>query len=120
MTSGWSQNPQNKVLQGTEHWEFVVAATVTPVGMSCEETVLRYFMREDDNPPQVTCYRSGLCSSVETCVIMWENDKATRANVVPVPYSSGVSERVCDYNLWGACEYSQFNFLPNGKIMIVK
>ena len=101
-----AQNPQHKVLQGTEHWEFVVAATGTPDGVSCEETVLRYFMKEDDNPPQVSCDGSGLCSSVETCVITCENAKAAGANIVPVPYSAGVSERVCGDNLWGACEYS--------------
>ena len=45
VTSGWSQNPQNKVIQGTEHWEFVVAANRITGGMSCEETVLHCFMR---------------------------------------------------------------------------
>ena len=97
MTSGWSQNPQNKVLQGTGHWELFVAATGIPGGVSCEEIVLNYFMREDGNPTQVTCNRSVLCFSVETCVMTCENAKAARANVVHVSYLVGVIERVC----WG-------------------
>ena len=80
-------------------------ATGIPGGISGEETVLHYFMREDDNPTQVTFDGSGLCSSVDTCVITCENAKAAGDNVVPVPYSSVVSERVCGDNLWGACEY---------------
>ena len=78
------KNTQNKVLQVTEHWEFVVAATSTPGGMSCEDTVLNYFMREDYNPPQLTLDGSGLFFSVDTCVITCENAKAARANVVPL------------------------------------
>ena len=120
MTLGWSQNPQNKVLQGTEHWEFVVAATDIPGVISCEETVLHYCMREDDNPPQVTCNGSGLCLSVDTCVITCKNTKASWVNVVPVLYSAGVSERMCGDKLWGACKYSQLIFISDGKIMIVK
>ena len=77
-------------------------------------------MREDDNPPQVTCDGSGLCLSVDTCVITCKNFKASRANVVPVLYSAGVSERVCEDNLWGAYKYSQLIFPTNGKIMMVK
>ena len=54
-----------------------------------------YFMREDDNTPQVTYDGSGLCLSINTCVITCKNAKSDEANIVPVPYSVGVSERVC-------------------------
>ena len=35
-------------------------------------------------------------------MIACKNSKAAGANVVPVPYSSGVSERVHGDNLWGS------------------
>ena len=120
MTLGWSKNPQNRVLQVTDQWEFVVVSTGIPGGMSCEETFLHYFMRKYDNPPQVICDGSSICSSVKACVITCKNFKAAGANVVHVPYSAELSERVCGDNLLGVCEYLQLIFLPNAKIMIVK
>ena len=53
-------------------------------------------------------------------MITCENAKAAGANVVPVLYSAGVSERMCGDKLWGACKYSQLIFISDGKILIVK
>ena len=67
--------------------------------MSYDENFLSFLMKKDDNPPHFNCFGSGICSSVKTCVITCKNSKASGANVVPVPYSAGVGERVCGDNL---------------------